>query len=103
MTANIVIPIFCAIFSSVGFWTFVNNIYQDQREKKSAERKALLGLLHEKLVEKVAEYQARQAITQQEYSDLHKYIYDPYKELGGNGTGEKLIKEVDKLHIIASK
>lgn len=97
---NLIVPIFCAIFSSVGFWTFINNIYQDRREKKSAERKALLGLLHEKLVDKVAEYQTRGGITQQEYTDLHKYIYDPYKELGGNGTGDRLMQDVDNLPII---
>ena len=98
--SNLVIPIFCAIFSSVGFWTFVNNIYQDHREKESAERKALLGLLHEKLCDKVAEYQARGEITQQEYRDLHKFIYDPYKELGGNGTGDKMMKAVEDIPVV---
>ena len=101
--ADVMVTIFCAIFSSLGFWTFVNNVYQNHREKKSAERKALLGLLHETIVERSAEYMARQGITQQEYNDLHTYIYDPYKELGGNGTGEKLMEEVEKLPIVMSR
>lgn len=98
--SEILVAIFCAIFSSVGFWTFVNNVYQNAREKKSAERKALLGLLHEKLAERAETYMQRNGITRQEYEDFNKYIYEPYKELGGNGTGQRLKEEIDKLRIV---
>ena len=98
--SEILVAIFCAIFSSVGFWTFVNNVYQNVREKKSAERKALLGLLHERLAERVEAYMLRNGITRQEYEDFIKFIYEPYKELGGNGTGQRLKEEIDKLRII---
>lgn len=98
--SEILVAIFCAIFSSVGFWTFVNNVYQNMREKKSAERKALLGLLHEKLAERAETFMTRNGITRQEYEDFNKYIYEPYKELGGNGTGQRLKEEIDKLRIV---
>lgn len=98
---EIIMTIICAIFSSVGFWTFVNNVYQNIRERESAERKALLGLLHEKLAERASMLISRGAITRQEYEDFIKYIYDPYVGLGGNGTGEKLKKEVDDLRLVS--
>ena len=96
---EIMVTIICAIFSSVGFWTFINNVYQNIREKKSAERKALLGLLHEKVTERANAFIARGSVTSSEYEDFVKYIYEPYVALGGNGTGEKLKKEVDMLRI----
>lgn len=99
--SEIMVTIICAIFSSVGFWTFVNNVYQNMRDKKSAERKALLGLLHEKLAERASFYIARGAITRSEYEDLIKYVYEPYVGLGGNGTGEKLKREVDELRMVS--
>ncbi len=98
---EIVVTIICAIFSSVGFWTFINNVYQNAREKQSAERKALLGLLHEKLSERASFFIARGAITTSEYDDFIRYVYDPYVGLGGNGTGEKLKKEVDNLRMVS--
>ena len=98
---EIIMTIICAIFSSVGFWTFVNNVYQNIRESESAERKALLGLLHEKLAERASMFISRGAITRQEYEDFITYIYDPYVGLGGNGTGEKLKKEVDDLRLVS--
>lgn len=97
---EIMVTIICAIFSSVGFWTFVNNVYQNIRDKKSAERKALLGLLHEKLSERATFFIAHGSITRSEYEDFVTYIYEPYVGLGGNGTGEKLKKEVDELRIV---
>lgn len=97
---EIMVTIICAIFSSVGFWTFVNNVYQNIRDKKSAERRALLGLLHEKLSDRATFFITRGSITRSEYEDFVTYIYEPYVGLGGNGTGEKLKKEVDELRIV---
>lgn len=97
---EIMVTIICAIFSSVGFWTFVNNVYQNIRDKKSAERKALLGLLHEKLSERATAFITHGSITRSEYEDFITYVYEPYVGLGGNGTGEKLKKEVDELRIV---
>lgn len=99
--SEIIVTIICAIFSSVGFWTFVNNVYQNLRDKKSAERKALLGLLHEKLSERAGFFINRGAITRSEYEDFITYVYEPYVGLGGNGTGEKLKKEVDDLRMVS--
>ena len=32
-----------------------------------------------------------------EYEDLIHYLYDPYVELGGNGSAEKVMQEIKKL------
>lgn len=36
-------------------------------------------------------------VTKDEYENLYKYLYKPYKALGGNGTAEKMIHEVNNL------
>lgn len=97
---EVLMTIIGAVFSSVGFWTFVNNVYQNIRDKQSAERRALLGLLHEKLSERASFFIAKGSITRVEYEDFIKYVYEPYVGLGGNGTGEKLKQEVDDLRMV---
>ena len=44
-------------------------------------------------------YIERGWITQDEYEDLNKYLYNPYREMGGNGTAERLMTEIKKLPI----
>jgi hypothetical protein len=34
-----------------------------------------------------------------EYEELLKYYYEPYKELGGNGTAEQIMNRVRQLPI----
>ena len=45
------------------------------------------------------QYVDRGYVTQDEYENLRTYLYDPYKKLGGNGSAERVMKEVDKLPI----
>lgn len=42
-------------------------------------------------------YIHRGYITKEEYDDLNAYLYDPYKEAGGNGSAEKVMMDVQKL------
>jgi hypothetical protein len=44
------------------------------------------------------QYINRGWITEDEYQTLLE-LYEPYKKLGGNGSGTKIIKEVEKLPI----
>ena len=93
----VILALVAAIFGSTGLWTLINNIYQSRKEKKSVEREALLGLLHESLAEKCEAYIAAGSISRQDFEDLEKYIYKPYRKLGGNGTGEVLFNKVSDL------
>jgi hypothetical protein len=42
-------------------------------------------------------------ITQDEYENLHDYLYKPYEQMGGNGAAKRIMNEVNKLPIRKSK
>lgn len=58
-----------------------------------------MGLIHNRICELCERYVVRGYILEWEYEDLISYMYQSYKTLGGNGTAEKLVKEVEKLPI----
>ena len=89
--------IVAAIFASTGFWACVQMVLQERMKKKSAERQALLGLLHNELVDKAEFYLKRGYLSEGEFRDLEEYVYNPYKNLGGNGTGEAYMEQVRTL------
>ena len=87
------------VIASSGFWGIVLYRMQRRDNKKDNFTKLLLGLAHQELVRSCFTCINRGSIAKDEYEDLIKYLYEPYKELGGNGTAEKLIEEVKKLPI----
>ena len=93
--AEIIITVVCSVIASSGFWTFVSK----RRDNNNAETKMLLGLGHIKIIEICERYIERGYIRQDEYDSLYNYLYLPYKELGGNGTAERMVNEVKKLPI----
>lgn len=68
-------------------------------EKKGAMAQLLLGLAHDRIVFLGMSYIERGWITKDEYEDFHKYLWTPYAKFGGNGLGEKVMVEVNKLPI----
>lgn len=42
-------------------------------------------------------YVDRGWLTHDEYQNLKKYLYEPYAELGGNGTVERLMAAIESL------
>lgn len=95
--------IWIAIFTCTGFWTglfqFLTNIYNKKRVKQDATTRMILGIANKIICESCQEYISRGYITTEEYEDLRKYLSEPYFELGGNGTVERLIKEIDQIPI----
>lgn len=89
--------IILAIFASTGFWACVQAVVLKSMDRRSAERAALLGLLHEKLVDQCEAYLNKGYISEGQYRDLDEYIYKPYRELGGNGTGQAYMERVQEL------
>jgi hypothetical protein len=89
------VTVVCAVLASSGFWAYL----QARHEKKDAKTKMLLGLGHDRIVALAMSYIERGWITQDEYEDLNKYLYNPYREMGGNGTAERLMTEIKKLPI----
>ncbi len=90
-----IITIICSVLASSGFWAYI----QKKHESKDVKTQVLLGLGHDRIVYLGLKYIERGSITQDEYENLRDYLYEPYRKLGGNGTAEKIMKEVEKLEI----
>ena len=87
------------VFASGGFWAFITAWYNNRSKKQTALIKLMLGIGHREIVECGMEYIERGYITKDEYEDLMHYLYEPYVELGGNGTAERIVNKVKKLPI----
>lgn len=90
-----VITILCAVIASGGFWAWL----QYMQNKRDAKSKMILGLGHDRILYLCMRYIEQDYITSAELENLHKYLYAPYSELGGNGTVSRLMKQVDSLEI----
>ena len=94
-----IITIIVAIFASTGFWAFITRVMQ-RKDEKSPDRQMLLGLAHDRICYLAEKYIQRHGVTRDEYENLNDYLVKPYKALGGNGTVDRLMEEVDNLPII---
>ena len=92
--SQIILTIFASVLASSGLWAFLNTRF----DKKDAEREILIGIGHIEIVFFGMQYIERGWITQDEYDTLCE-LYEPYVKLGGNGSGTKIMKEVEKLPI----
>lgn len=90
------VTIIVAVIASSGFWAFIQSI----SDKKNAKTKMLVGLAHDRIMHLGMSAIEKGSITKDEYENLHTYLYQPYKKLGGNGICEHIMKEVDKLPLI---
>lgn len=92
--AQIIMTLLSALLASGGLWAVISK----KLDTKTAEDHMLLGLAHDRIFQLCKQYIHDGSISVEEYRNL-EYLYRPYKELGGNGTAEKLFKEVTKLHL----
>ena len=98
-----ILAIVGAVFASTGFWTFINQWISRREKKKSAEAQMLMGLGHDRICYLGEGYLARGWITRDEYENLHDYLFKPYEKLGGNGTAQKIMAEVEHLPLKEGK
>ena len=84
-----------ALLASGGYWSYK----MSKNNHKTAESKMLMGLAHDRIVELCMKYIERGTITRDEYENLYDYLYLPYKELGGNGSAERVMEVVKQLKI----
>ena len=82
-----------AIFGSSGFWLIVQKFI----ESKSALRQMVFGIGYERLVSACRKYIDAGWISLDELEELDKHLYQPYKQMGGNGTAELLMEKVNQL------
>lgn len=92
---QMVLTIVCSVVASSGFWAYI----QKRSEKTDAKTQLLIGLAHDRILFLGMKYIDRGYITQDEYESLHKYLYVPYKNTGGNGSAKRVMDEVNKLPI----
>ena len=97
MNENTLVAVLLTLLASSGFWAFIIAMI----DKKSARNRMLLGLGHDRIMYLGMKYVEKGEITQSEYENLNKYLYEPYKKMGGNGTAERLMQEVNELRMVA--
>lgn len=90
---EIAVTVICAVFASNGFWALMQKL----SEKKDAKFQMLLGLGHDRIIHLCEKYIEQGWVSTDDYENLEKYLYQPYKAMGGNGTAEKLMEQVKKL------
>lgn len=95
---EMMLTVFLAVLGSNGLWAFI----QSKSTVKTAKDKMILGLGHAEIFRVADKYIQRGAITKDELEDLEKYLYKPYKEMGGNGTAETLMEKCKELPIISA-
>ena len=93
-TTQIILTIVTALLASSGLWAFLGS----RLEKNSAERELIIGIGHIELVFFGMQFIERGWITREEYETMQD-LYKPYIKLGGNGSGTKIMQEIEKLPI----
>ena len=91
---QVILTILTAILASSGLWAFLGK----RLERSNAERELIVGIGHIELVFFGMRYIERGWITRDEYETMQG-LYEPYVRLGGNGSGTKIMKELEKLPI----
>lgn len=97
MNQELLFAIVASVFGSTGFWALITAIWTAHNKKVSTEGKMLRGLAHDRICELGEKFLKQGYITKDEYENLHDYLFLPYKELGGNGTAEKIVEDVKRL------
>ena len=94
---QMVVTIVCSVIASSGFWAFA----QKKVDRKDDMREMLLGLAHDRIVYLGLSYIDRgDWITQDEYENIHDYLYKPYSKMYENGSAKRVMDEIDKLRIV---
>ena len=94
------ISVIVAFIASSGFWQYKMRKLDDKKEERdeqSAIERGVLGLLHRDLIKDCQDALVKDHISAEEYEDMLRYLYYPYKDMGGDGLVEKYVKEVGDL------
>ena len=92
---QIVIAVFTSVLASSGLWAYLTK----RMESRDIKTEMLIGLAHDRIMYLGMQYIEHGYITQDQYENLQKYLYMPYKKMGGNGSAERVMAEVNKLPI----
>ena len=95
---ELIVTVMLAVLGSNGLWAYI----QSRSAKKTAKDRMILGLGHAEIFRTAEKYIERDGVTADELEDLEKYLYKPYKEMGGNGTAETIMHKCHSLQIITA-
>jgi len=95
INVDTLVTVLVAVGASSGFWAFLQAIHS----KYDVKTKMLLGLGHDRIVHLGMRYIERGWISQDEYENLHDYLWVPYEKLGGNGSAKRIMQGVNALPI----
>lgn len=90
---QIIMTIVCSCLASSGLWALI----QRYLDRNDARTQMIIGLGHDRIVWLGLKYIDRGWITQDEYENLSKWLYEPYEKMGGNGSAKRIMDEVRKL------
>lgn len=96
--AQMITTVVCSVLASSGLWAIILK----RIERKDAKTELLTGIAHDRIIFLGMSYINRGFITQDEYENLHTYLYEPYKKVTGGidyGSADRVMKEVDRLPI----
>jgi len=88
-----VVTAIVAAAGSSGLWAFL----QHRDKEKTQTQRLLQGLAYDRIISMGMAYIERGWITSDEYYDFRRFLYEPYKALGGNGVSERIMAEVSSL------
>lgn len=94
---QVIVAVVCSVMASSGFWAWC----MKRNEQNDVRTRMLIGLGHDRIVYLGLSYIRRGSITRDEHENLTRYLYEPYTQMGGNGTAKRIIEEVNKLPIRA--
>ena len=94
-TSSCLIALVAAVLGS-SIWSVLLEVYKLRQNKKSSDRQMLLGLGHDRLYYILDQKLRDGYITVDELENI-EYLYRPYREMGGNGTCERMYEQVNLL------
>lgn len=92
---TVLITMVTTLIASSGFWSYLIS----RSKSNNATTRLMMGLAYDRIVQLGMTYIERGFITKDEYEDFRKYFYEPYKELGGNGTADRIMSAISELPI----
>ena len=94
---ELIFAVVTTILASSGFWAYI----QYRTAKNDDSQQLLLGLAHDRIMSLGKSYIEKGEITADEYANLVKYLYIPYKKCGGNGSAEHVVDAVKRLPMVS--
>ena len=99
MTDAILVAIIAGLTSGGVSQLVIFLIQRKDKKQNNPLADMVRGLGHDRIIFLGQRYIDKGFVTKDEYENLHDYLFLPYQELGGNGTAEKVMKEVSNLPI----